>query len=418
MSGQTLLLVDPLSSAEYLSETYRALGVHTVALYTLDLASLDPYIHHGSDLFDEQIISGSRDPAANLAMLAGRDIDYVVGCNENSVAIADHIANAITPDTCNDPCTSALRMQKVLMHEKLAADGLPHIRQRLIDPADVDLDDSDLAALRWPRFIKPSYGLGSVGTTKLNDRAELEAFLSTVDTVSLLDDIRAAVPDGYELRFLLSEYIDGHEYFVDSFSYLGQHYISSVQSYHKIPIDGTAVYRYAELVCDQSLCDVLIEYARSVLTSLGVRNGFAHTEVFLTADDQPVLIELNPRTSGASGFGNRLATAEHLRCQPAMLKAVLFDEFRNTDYVVPDRPRTRFLMLSNFSENPLPELEPFLRQYSSVTRVQQMRPNGYRHEAPPRSVLDLVALVLCQSEDPDQMVRESEEILQRDLQGW
>ena len=418
MSERTLLLVDPLSSADYLSETYRALGVRTLALYTLDLDSLDPYIHHGSDLFDEQIISGSRDPAANLAMLAGRDIDYVVGCNENSVAIADHIASAIMPDMSNDPSTSALRMQKILMHEKLAADGLPHIRQRLIDPSNVDLDDSDLAGLRWPRFIKPSYGLGSVGTTKLNDRAELKAFLSTVDTTSLLDDIRAAVPDDYDLRFVLSEYIDGHEYFVDSFSHLGQHYISSVQRYHKIPIDGTSITRYAELECDQSVCEVLVDYTRSVLTSLGVHNGFGHTEVFLTADGEPVLIELNPRTSGASGFGNRLATAEHLRCQPEMLKAVLFDEFRNTDYVVPDRPRARLLTLSHFSENPLPELEPLLRQYSSVTRVQQMRPTGYRHETPPRSVLDFVALVLCRSEDHDQLMRESEEILQRDLQGW
>ena len=64
------------------------------------------------------------------------------------------------------------------------------------------------------------------------------------------------------------------------------------------------------------------------------------------------------------------------------------------------------------------DLVPVLERFASVESVHQMAPTGHVHKEPPRSLLECVAMVVCRSDDPQQMVEESDEILQQDLAGW
>jgi hypothetical protein len=183
-------------------------------------------------------------------------------------------------------------------------------------------------------------------------------------------------------------------------------------------LNSGPITRYNEVETDRAVTDKLSDYVKAVLTSVGLNNGFAHTEIFVKDSGEPVVIEVNPRASGACGFPNRLAAMEQLLPQPALLTSVLFDDYRESTYAPPDRPHARMLALSHLSNDPLPELEPLLQRFSTVRMVHQIKHAGYMHAKPPRSVFDGVAGVLCYSDDADRLAEESEEILGQDLRGW
>ncbi len=419
VSQRSILLIDPFPSAKYLSDTFRRLGVHTTALYTAaDVSALAPYLRPHPDYFDEQILVGSRRVEDILAAVGERGVDYVLNGDEGSVDVTDQVAHHLTPGLGNDPATSALRMDKLLMHQAVASRGLAHIRQQRLGPDGVDLDGADIADVRWPCFIKPARGMGSKGVAKLTSHADFVSYFDTIDIVDLLGKIGTATPDESALTFLLCEFVEGTECFVDTFSHLGTHYIASVQHYRKVMVDGSPIYRYAELETDRELASRVGDYVCDVLTSVGVQNGFAHTEVFVRADGEPVLIEVNPRASGAQGFANRLVPYEGRLSQPELLNAVLFEHLRDAKYVAPETRHGRMLFLFHFSQDPLPDLAEVFKRYRTVETFKQIAPTGQVHSQMPRSVFELVALAACRSDDPAQMVEESDAILAHDLAGW
>jgi len=412
-----VLLVDPFVSAQYLSESFERLGVRTTALYTIDLDDVSEYHSPQPDYFDEQIRLGSRCMDAIVDALAHRRFAYVLNGSDGSTEVTDRVAQMVTPNAYNDPTTVMLRIDKRLMHEAAAEEGLTHLPQHEITHGVTPVDDSTLAGLNWPCFIKPSRGGGSVGVAKLGDRRALESYLWNVDHDKLLGNIRTSLPDDYSLKFLLSEYVEGRECFVDTFSYLGQHYISSIQAYTKQSIDNVPMYRSCEVITDRDLTKKLANYVGAILDSVGLANGFAHTEVFIKDDDEPVLIEINPRISGASGWHNRLAAAQGLPTQPELFAAVVSGERRDTNYIPPESVSARILFLSHLSTRPLADLAMSLQPFTSVQAIQQLKPVGYRHTEPPTSLSDLVGFVLCAG-DANQLAEDCAQILSADLAGW
>jgi len=416
-SELSVLLVDPFTSGHYLSESFQRLGVHTTALYTVDLNEVTTYHAPRADYFDKQIRLESRHPDGIAAFAAAHRFDYVLNGSDGSVEVTDRIAQAVTPRDHNDPATVLLRTDKRRMQEATARRGLPHIPQREITHGAIPANDPALSGLNWPCFIKPSRGGGSVGIARLDDYDALATYLNDVDPEALLGDLRSSLPDDYVLKFLLSEYVDGRECFIDTFSYRGSHYISSIQAYSKVSCNGSPVYRSCEIVTDRNISAMLADYVRAVLDSVGLTNGFAHTEVFVKDDGEPVLIEVNPRISGGSGWVNRLAETEGLLPQPALFKAVVSGAHVGLNYVPPKQISSRILFLSHFSLDPVPDMTAALRPFETVQSVHQFKPTGYVHPAPPKSVFDVACLVLCFG-DPTQLSTESNQILSRDLEGW
>lgn len=415
-SDLAVLLVDPFVSAQYLSESFARLGVHTTALYTVGLDEITAYHAPKPDYFDEQIQLGSRCMDDITAALGTRRFDYVLNGSDGAVEVADRIAQIATPESHNDPASVPLRTDKRMMQDAVARAGLAHIAQREINGLP-SADDPVLSGLKWPCFIKPSRGGGSVGIARLDDYCALASYFNTVKQDELLGEIRTSIPDDYALTFLLSEYVEGRECFVDTFSYRGQHYISSIQAYTKQSIDNVPMYRSCEVIADRDITDRLADYVRAILDSVGLANGFAHTEIFIKDDGEPVLIEVNPRISGVSGWINRLAEAEGLTSQPALFKAVISDSHCDVNYLPPKRVSGRVLFLSHFAKQAVPELASSLQPFASVQSVQQLKPVGYVHPEPPRSTSDFVGFVLCTG-DSNQLAQDCAQILRKDLEGW
>lgn len=412
-----LLIVDPLSSARYLSESFRDLGIDTIVLYTANEFETPEERRGSPDLFDEQIHVNSRHAEDLLKAIGDRPIDFVLNGREASLAISDQLASALTPDYANDAVTSLTRMDKFRMTEAVAAAGLPHIRQRTIGDYDQDPSGAEFTSMTWPQFIRPRRGVGSLGASRLDSLDDLRAYLSRHDSSELFS-LRADVADDNGSAFILSEFVEGTEYFVDTFSVQGHHFVSSIQRDRIEFIGGHPMMRHHEIETDPVIVSRIAEYIAGVLTAIGLDNGLAHTEIFLTPGAEPVLIEVNTRVSGAHGISNMCATLEGLPSQPDLVKAVVYDGVRDLVYKVPDRPRARVLCLFHFSSSPLPDLVSSLGDDPVVRLVVPMQEPGFVHAEPPASLADAVAVVLCCAEDPDALEAASDRILAQDLRGW
>jgi biotin carboxylase len=414
-----LLLVNPLSSANYLSDSLRELGLDSVALYTRGREGYDAYTQPAPSLFGRQVFCAP-DAAAIVELLDGEHFDYVLNGSESTGRLTDELAAALTPGLGNIPGTAPQRSDKFSVQQRLADVGLPHIRQRLVPPQRAAIE-SELACGRfdYPFFLKPLKGVGSKGAMRIGSPADLDHYFGCSRLDTLRRDLTVFCEGDSLSHLLVGEYVDGVEYFVDSFSFDGRLHISSIQRYCKEIIDGSPMCRWFEVVQDDAPeAEAITSYVAAVFKAVGVRNGFAHTELFMTSTG-PVLIELNPRIGGLRGYTNFNTRLAGRLTQPELLAAAL------RGHTVKDgggqghrRVHSRALTLFNFAGGALPDFERRLAEFTSVRQVGPLQPPGTVRAEPPRSVSDIAAVVFCAHEDADVLERETRCILDFDVEGW
>lgn len=291
------MIIDPISSCQYLSDSFKKHKIRTIALFTKPLNKIDEYMRPDENFFDKQIfveMKNAQDiaPIVKHPELSSTRFDFIINGNEASTAITDRVVGVLLPDYANNPDTSHFRSCKWSMQEALKKAGLPHIEQRLLSPASIDgINDLPLA---YPVFCKPLGGCGSMGVF----RAEK------------FDDIRQyfkANPTGAE--YLAQRLIDGVEYIVDAVSIDGVHYISCVFQSLKMDFNGTPLYRQTRVIDTPEIWSRLARQAKETLTALEVKNGFTHNEFMQAADGTLYLLECNNRNSGGKGVLSIAASA-------------------------------------------------------------------------------------------------------------
>ncbi|QXF52583.1 ATP-grasp domain-containing protein [Francisella tularensis] len=332
-----VLIVDPVASADYLIAELNKFAIEIFILFTLDRSKISSNFCLQSELVNQKNIFICEKTAIDVTKLTQLNIDYVICGYEDSVAIADYLMQQIT-NYSNDITTSEYRNNKYLMHQVLKDNQLNHLKQEIINFKNIKISH-----FNYPCFIKPLDGSASVGVAILNSQAELVDYIKK--------DFYSPVGRNYS-EFIISEYIKGVEYAVGTFSKDGEHYVSSVQKYVTKIHHGVPLILSFELENNKEIIAKVTEYAKIVLTKLAIRNGFAHTEIFLTAENNPVLIEVNPRISGASGALNTLASYSGLDTQIEIFAQKIF----NKEIAKKEKTFSKVLCLYNFANKPLPDL--------------------------------------------------------------
>jgi len=414
-----LLVVNPLSSANYFSDCLRGLGVDSVALYTRGREGYDAYTQPAPSLFGRQIFCEPQTDGI-LELLAGERFNYVLNGSESTVRLADELAEALTPGLANVPVTAARRSDKFAVQQHLANAGLPHIRQCLVPPERAAVE-AELASGRfaYPFFLKPLKGVGSKGAMRIDSLVDLEDYFGSVRLDTLRRDLTVFCEGDSLSHLIVCEYVDGVEYFVDSFSFDGRLHVSSIQRYYKETIDGSPMCRWFEVVPeDAPEAHAIVRYLGDAFEALGFRSGFAHTELFMTAGG-PVMIELNPRIGGLRGYTNVNAHYAGLLTQPELLAAAL--QGHSTTHPARQSGRqmySRALTLFNFAGHALPDFKQRLAGFSCVREVGQLQPPGTVRMGPARSVSDIATVVFCSHEDVEVFERETRSIVDLDVRGW
>ncbi|MEV5533784.1 ATP-grasp domain-containing protein, partial [Streptomyces prunicolor] len=210
-------------------------------------------------------------------------VDRIVAVSEATLAIAAEVRAALGIPGPR-PEDVALYRNKLRMKEAVAEAGIRAPRFASCDSIESAVDFA--RAIGFPLILKPVSGAGSRGVHRVEDEAALTTLLEQIDT------------GDYELE----EYIEGPIYHVDGF----------VGEDSQIPF--MAVSRYvndclAFEEAGQPLGSVIVqasplrsrveEFARKCVAALNMASMPFHLELFVTADEDLVFLEIAGRIGGA-----------------------------------------------------------------------------------------------------------------------
>ncbi|KUN99366.1 ATP-grasp domain-containing protein [Streptomyces caeruleatus] len=282
-------IVDAFSTASHLAPLFHARGYDCVHVQSLAQPPAAFGASFSPDDFLANVVHGS-DPAETLAALAPYAPVALLAGAEIGVELADVLSEALGLRTNGTELSSA-RRDKFRMVETVKAAGVPAADQILATDLDTLLDwygETERTVVLKPVRSALNDGVSFCGTAE-EVRAAFTALVGAESAVGLRNDAVVA-----------QEYLVGAEYYVNTVSLDGEHYVCDVWKTQHLGVNGVR-----DLLGGSALMvrrgpeqDLLTEYAFSVLDALGVRNGPAHTELKLTPQG-PRLVETGARVCGA-----------------------------------------------------------------------------------------------------------------------
>ena len=404
-----VLVIDPLSSPEYLLKRFTQLGLSVIALQTL--SNIDDYFSYEHLPF-AKILKSTKDLLQDLAMLQlindYQIIHGFVGITA-CVPYAEQLLAKLFPDAANSPNTSVYRFDKFYMNEVLKRNGLSYIEQQKL-PKDMELSTKIKETIlffkvnRGNMVIKPCSG--SAGS--------VDVFSPTT-----IEDINAYYQEQHYGTFfqgdtLLQEKIHGIEYYIDAVAYRGKQQIVSVGRYAKQEVNGTFTYQHIDAIDkDSAQIQALLTYVLTCLNELQVANGFSHTEIIATPTNFK-LIELNLRTSGIHGWCNLIAQRKYSVDQISAYVALLRHEKLILGNV-PGKQRIFFFKnkkgtYENIDVNPIRKLQTYVSH-----EILHPRMDTEQHQQ--ENLLTVVMLVLLESTEPMAIAHDSDLLLMMEQQG-
>ncbi|MCD1269180.1 D-alanine--D-alanine ligase [Microbacterium sp. MEC084] len=189
---------------------------------------------------------------------------------------------------------SALCMDKHFMKVALQAEGLPVAPWVTVRgarwAADADGVRADIEALGYPVFVKPARAGSSVGVSKAHDESELDDAMR----VALAEDDKVLIETGIVGREIEVAILEGRDGGRPRASLPGEIVLTTREFYDfegkYLGGDG------AEVVCPATLTENeterIRETGRRAFEAVDGR-GLARVDVFLTADGEVVINELN-----------------------------------------------------------------------------------------------------------------------------
>lgn len=286
------VIVDPLSTGQDYAEAFREAGRTPVAV----LAGRDvppAYVPswHPERFEHVHVFDGDLEKLAGD--LRAYEPEYVVAGAESGVELADALAALLAPTTGNVPELAPARRDKWAMVHALARAGVPHLRQLCTSDPE--------AVVRWLRetglegeriVLKPPKSAGTDNVHVIGPGGDWRAaFEQILGTENVFLQRNEAV--------LVSEFADGTEFLVDTYSVDGCHGLVDVCRYGKVTRgDRLGIYDCVEfLPSDDPDVAAVWPYTQLVLDAVGIRNGCGHVEVMLTPSG-PRLIEIGARPAG------------------------------------------------------------------------------------------------------------------------
>ena len=139
----------------------------------------------------------------------------------------------------------------------------------------------------YPLIVKPIDRSGSRGITKVNNQNELFKAIKSSQSVSFVNEV------------LIEEFINGHEFSIESFSIDGIHHIFQVTE--KFTTGEPNFIEKAHLAparIDNNLFILIKETIKIALNALNIKNGSSHSEIKIDYNNNIKIIEIGSRMGG------------------------------------------------------------------------------------------------------------------------
>ncbi len=185
--------------------------------------------------------------------------------------------------TGNPLDVTARTTNKHLMRQSLLAGGLPCPQFMFVTtPAD-----AARCSFATPVIVKPTDRSGSRGVTKVSKPSDIPAA------------VERALGESLAKQALIEEFVEGREISVESITWNGVHHILAVTD----KVTTGAPYfveteQHQPSTLPASVREHVGDIVQRALTCLGVRVGASHSELLITADDRPYVVEIGARMGG------------------------------------------------------------------------------------------------------------------------
>lgn len=274
----------PISTvmAEQALAQARARGIRTHVVNRPDALAGTPTVSAAADAVSavdfvppEQTVAWARSRAAD-----GERFDAVFALQEMAQVAVAEVARALGAPG-NEPEAVRRIRTKDLCRAALAEAGFAQPAVRLC--ADAGAAEEFLAGSPGPWVVKPRDAMGSIGVSLVRAAADLPGAV-------------AALPN--DAPFLVEEFVEGPEFSVEGVFLGGEPRILAVTAKEKAPPPFFVEVGHvlpAEL--SETDHDRIQDRVTAALSTLGLRTGAFHVELWLTADG-PVLGEVHGRFGG------------------------------------------------------------------------------------------------------------------------
>lgn len=301
--SRPIAIVDPYSGGADLAPAFRQRGRPSIMVQST--AEIPPQFRRkvrSSDYLEVLVAAGRE--SATVQRLRDLGVEFVLAGCDLGVEPAARWSEELGL-VGNGARWATAHRDKFTMTELVHEAGLATARQSrhaLVEPALEWVRDQG----RWPVVLKPLASTSSDGVGACSSESEVRrAFARIAGGRNVLGDVNHEV--------LLQEYLEGTEYVVDTVSWEGRHRLAAIWRYLRTTrqAPGAPALGYDAMRLEEGegpTADLLFDYARRVLDSLGVRYGPAHCEVMLV-DARPVFVELGARpTAAINVWLNRLCS--------------------------------------------------------------------------------------------------------------
>lgn len=285
---ETICIVDAYSTGKKLAHEFNKFGKKCVHIKSS--------LNHFNETKNSEFIAEIQ-YTGNLFSLKDEikkfNPSYIIAGSEMGVELADKLTEAFAIKNSNDPSSTVLRRNKYHMHEKLKESNIESIKQFKSKNLLEIMNWAEMNK-KWPVVIKPLDSAASDGVTICSNTNEIEIAFSRI----LYQENKLGIRNE---EVLIQEYIEGTQYFVNTVSWNGKHFISDIWKQNRRRLKDRAFLFESMSLCDSNdkiECD-LINYTKKVLSALNLTHGAAHNEIILTKNG-PILVELNARLMGAS----------------------------------------------------------------------------------------------------------------------
>jgi glutathione synthase/RimK-type ligase-like ATP-grasp enzyme len=209
-------------------------------------------------------------------------VDQLIALSEFTLEIAGRVRQALGIPG-HGPEQVAVYRDKARMKEVLQAQGVRVPAFARCQSASQSLQFAE--QLGYPLIVKPVDGAASIGVHLVATPAQLQALLAEVEL------------DGYEIE----EYIQGEVYHVDGFvDAQGRVAFQVVSRYVNSCLDFAQAKPLGSVVVQRSALRERIEqFSIRCLQALGLNLTAFHLELFITATQEPVFLEVGARVGGS-----------------------------------------------------------------------------------------------------------------------
>ncbi|WP_397601757.1 ATP-grasp domain-containing protein [Silvanigrella sp.] len=266
-----ICIVDAYSTGKKLAHEFHKFGIKCIHVKSSLANANDP---KRNEFLEEILFDG--DFKKLKIDLNKYNPSHIIAGSEMGVELADKLVDIFKLTNACNPKTTLLRRNKYFMHERLKELSLPCVKQfKSNNENDILKWAENLNS--WPIVIKPLNSAASDGVTICENLIEIsKAFHRIYKQENKLGIKNEEV--------LAQEFLDGTQYFVNTVSWKGNHYISDIWKQNRRRLHGRGFLFESMLLCPSTgnIENKLTKYTKEVLNALNLTHGAAHNEIMLT----------------------------------------------------------------------------------------------------------------------------------------